>query len=499
MGRIMAKEKESRMFHGNPDRLAEGFLYGYVFDPEAGKDPLDYKNFSGIGYTLRSWRDEFYEWRNGCYYRLSNAEMKRLITKHIQTLNDNVRDEESEISISTQRVNNIFLCLKGRVGIKEDRKLKTWDDGREKLYQTIPFENGLLMLHKKGKEKPALILHHIWYFSLSKLPFNYDPAAKCPQWKMFLDDIMQSNTEYILLLQQWTGYLLRQDLNEQKFLLCVGEGANGKGVFFETIQSMVGKENCSQVPISRFGDRFALYNTIGKTVNATNESSHIIADEAETILKSFVAGDLMTVEKKFQDSLPNIRPTAKVMISTNALPRFSDKTMGIWRMILLVPFSKVVPPEEQNRDLADQLKKELPGILNWALAGLESLNSKGFITPDDNKDLVEEYRRDSDPCRAFLIENYIASTNGDHIVCTEAYSKYKQWCDDNGYKPTGERLFGKQVKRIFPNTERKRIGGQNSRKYVYRGLVPYEDGDYIGHDEADEYPVSEPQQETIPF
>ena len=495
----MAKQKESRLFNGNPDRLAEGFLHEYVFDPEANKDPSEYKIFKSKGYTLRSWRDEFYVWRGGCYYRLSNAEMKRLITKHIQALNDTVIDEESEISISTQRVNNIFLCLKGRVGIEEDRELKTWDDGRENLYHTIAVENGLLMIRKNGREKPSLMPHTILYFSLSKLPFDYDPAAKCPQWEEFLGDVMQGNAEYILLLQQWAGYLLRQDLKEQRFLLCVGEGANGKGVFFETIQSMVGRENCSQVPISRFGDRFALYSTIGKTVNATNESSHIIADEAETILKSFVAGDLMTIEKKYQDSLPNVRPTAKIMISTNALPRFSDKTMGIWRRILLVPFLKVVPPEEQNRDLAQQLEKELPGILSWALAGLESLNSGGFITPEDNKDLVEEYRRDSDPCRAFLIENYIASANEDYIVCTEAYSQYKTWCDDNGCRPIGERLFGKQVKRIFPNSERKRRGGRNSREYIYQGLVSYEDGDYIGDDEDDESPVMKAQQEVIPF
>ena len=137
--------------------------------------------------------------------------------------------------------------------------------------------------------------------------------------------------------------------------------------------------------------------------------------------------------------------------------------------------------------------------MNWALAGLESLNSDGFITPYDNKDLLEEYRRDSDPCRAFLTEDYTASANEDCIGCTKVYSKYKEWCGENGYKPTGERLFGKQVKRIFPNTERKRRGRRNSREYIYQGLVSYEDRDYIGDDEDDESLVVEQKQEVIPF
>ena len=76
---MMSKDKESRLFYSNPDRLSEGFLHGYIFDPEADKEPSEYKIFKSEGYTLRSWRDEFYVWRDGCYYRLSNAEIKRLI------------------------------------------------------------------------------------------------------------------------------------------------------------------------------------------------------------------------------------------------------------------------------------------------------------------------------------------------------------------------------------------------------------------------------------
>ena len=38
-----------------------------------------------------------------------------------------------------------------------------------------------------------------------------------------------------------------------------------------------------------------------------------------------------------------------MMIATNALPRFADKTGGLWRRVLLVPFDKVIPEGQRNK------------------------------------------------------------------------------------------------------------------------------------------------------
>ncbi|HUW19501.1 MAG TPA: phage/plasmid primase, P4 family [Sedimentisphaerales bacterium] len=459
----MSTQQES--FYTDSDHLALGVLSSnFVYDPGG-------PSLQGGAYTLRAWRGDFYIWREGHYVRISDDEVKRLITQHIQALNGtSISDTQQQIAVTSQRINNIMLCLKGRIGIPEQTELNSWPDGREQLITTIAVKNGLVMLDGRGG-RPVLVNHTPDYFTLTKLPYDYDPAAKCELWESFLNDVMLCRSEYILLLQQWAGYLFRSDLREQKFLLCCGEGANGKGVFFEVVSSLVGKENCSEVPLSRFSHPFALYGTLGKMVNMTNESSHIITDDAETMLKSFVAGDRLTFERKFKEQV-SAKPTAKVMIATNALPRFNDKTQGIWRRILLVPFDKVIPEEEQIKDLADQRKRELPGILNWALAGLEKLNKAGrFTIPEHSSQLIEEYRRDADPARAFLLENYTYAGNGDKIGCSALYEQYKQYCLDNGNKAMSNRTFGQQVKRVFPKVQRVRSGGRDDREWVYQGLV----------------------------
>jgi P4 family phage/plasmid primase-like protien len=441
-------------------------------------------NLKDSCYTLRYWRDDFYHWQDGHWVRISDAEIKRIVVEHLQKLNDRVLgDTEQEIPITSYRVNNVLLCLKGRIGISETRELNSWPDGREQLYHTIAVNNGLLMLRPNNKEPPCLHKHTPKFFGVAKLPYDYDPNAQCPDWLAFLEDVMQGDQKFISQLQQWCGYLFRPDLREQKFLLCAGEGANGKGVFFEVIQNLVGKENCSQVSLTRFTNPFAAHAMLGKVLNATNESSHIIEDEAETVLKSFVAGDRFTFERKFKEPVYAL-PTAKIMVATNALPRFNDKTAGIWRRILFVPFEKVIPEELQVKDLAEQLKRELPGILNWALEGLQKLNRDGFLVPEKSKELLEEYRRDADPARAFLLENYTYSPNAYGVNCGDLYDRYKQWCNENGCRPMSSRIFGQHVRRMFPKVERARMGPREERQYVYKGLVRQESESILNADET---------------
>jgi P4 family phage/plasmid primase-like protien len=468
--------KKSWAFYGDADLIAQDILNSdFVFDPDVPEDEvLSDSHRRQAAYILRWWRDDFYHWQDGRWVRLSDAETKRIATEHIQALNDRMSgDDEQQIPISTQRINNVLLCLKGRIGIPEGVGLNSWLDGicREKIYYTIAVNNGLLMIDRRGKDPLYLEKHTPNFFAVTKLPYDYDPKAECPHWLEFLNDVMQGDQKYADLLQQWTGYLFRPDLREQKFLLCTGEGANGKGVFFEVIQELVGNENSSQVGLARFSNPFALYATLGKVVNVTNESSHIIEDEAESILKSFVAGDRFTFERKFKEPVCTV-PTAKIMIATNALPRFNDKTQAIWRRILFVPFDKVIPDEVQIKDLAEKLKRELPGILNWALEVLQKLNdASGFTIPEKSKSLLDEYRKDADPARAFLLENCIFSPNGWGISCMELYNQYKQHCEENGYKPMGNRLFGRHVRRVFPEVKRVQTGGRDSREWTYRGLV----------------------------
>lgn len=416
----------------------------------------------GVRYGLRWCRDEWFHYGAGHYRRLPESELKAEIAGYLN---------ESDVPVSISRVNSILLCLHHLIGIDGRTEFETWLDGINGA-DVIVAANGNVSLSDTDREtgRPKLLPHTPSYFAMSALPYAYDPDAECPLWRTFLSDVVD-DPEYVLLLQQWFGYLLRRDLKEQMFLLLVGPGGNGKSVFTAVMEAFVGLANVSHVSLARFDNPFALYGMLGKRLNITNETVHLIEEQAEATLKSLVAGDLMTFERKYRDPVEAL-PTSKIVITTNAAPRFSDRTWGLWRRLLLVNFQRVIPRERQIRNLADELKQELPGILNWAIDGLHSLNAKGFIIPAAHEQLLEQYRQDSDPARAFLIEHYQPGQEDECIPTSDVYGAYREWCEANGYKALGERTFGQAVHRTHPGVQRRRRGGRDNRQWVYAGLCP---------------------------
>jgi P4 family phage/plasmid primase-like protien len=418
------------------------------------------------------WRGCFYFWNEGKYARIPDAEMKAKIAGFLR---------QSDIVATHNMVNKIILNLQAMVMLDSETQPGSWINSSEGPRAMVA-QNGIIAFGDVGKKwRPKLLPFTPDYFTLAQLPYNYDLKAKCPKWLKFLNEVMEGDAERIRLLQQWTGYLLTPTLREQKFLICFGEGANGKGVFFAVVTAMLGSENCSSLPLSRFGQRFALSSTHGKLLNATNEGTGEITPHAEAILKEYTAGDMMTFERKYKEPFHAI-PTAKLMFATNELPRFADKTEGVWRRMLPVPFEVTFPEKKQNKNLADELKKELPGIFNWAYGGMVDLEKNGFVVPSKCKVAIEQYRLDVNPAKVFLQENYCEDSEAQGVPCGSLYSKYRDWCKDRGYKPLNEANLGKEIKRVFPQVQKRRPRRNGKRTPVYANLAVQKNADITNPD-----------------
>ena len=63
------------------------------------------------------------------------------------------------------------------------------------------------------------------------------------------------------------------------------------------------------------------------------------------------------------------QPEFKLVLLTNHKPLIYGQDVAIWRRIRLVPFTVEIGKEERDPDMAEKLKKELPGILAWAVRG----------------------------------------------------------------------------------------------------------------------------------
>jgi phage/plasmid-associated DNA primase len=167
-----------------------------------------------------------------------------------------------------------------------------------------------------------------------------------------------------------------------------------------------------------------------------------------------------------------------MLLATNNRPRFNDRSEGLWRRMAVIPFNRRVEVAERvfGMDKPEWWKAsgELPGVFNWALAGLIRLRRNGrFIEPEKSKEALEDYKTEVNPARAFLEAN-CETNHMASIPAMELYDAYKKWCHERNYRPLGERVFGKEVFRVFPVTRKARVRNAAQRFWSYDGIISKE-------------------------
>lgn len=444
----------------DPHRLARRFLKRHGTD-EVGR------------LTLRHWGGGWWKYEEGRYRLLDDAEANTAITAAIKqdfdeahTLDGHgfVRKVTPQVSRSVEHalrsLPDVF-----RAGPVEPRAwLAKKGEGRE----FIALKNGLLDVARFQSDGELLVQSHTpEWFTTACLPYEFDPEGKSPRWQAFLKWMFEGDEERIAFVQEWFGYCLVPDTSQRVFVVAVGDGANGKSVVLETLRGLVGEENTSSVALEDFRSEFHWSATIGKLVNICPEIGDV-ERLPEGKLKAFVGGDKMSFNRKYKDPL-EVKPTARLIFATNKVPRFGDKSEGVWSRLVILPCRVSVLPDQQDPDLARKLRQELPGILNWALEGLKRLRERGhFRVPKVSREALEEHRTESNPERLFFEECCIKDVSG-RVRCEELYRAYAEWCRCHGHRVADAAQFGKEVRRVL-SVERRRGTNGARRPWVYEGV-----------------------------
>jgi P4 family phage/plasmid primase-like protien len=451
---------------------------------EADNDPhrlarVNLRHYSDEhGGKLRFWREEWWRYRDGQYRRIGNEELKAKVGATIKAEFDRVYrqrtaagEEVKEVRHVTQAlINNVVAAMKAETVLSSSIEMPAWlPDRKERHYLTV--ENGILDLDALmiSRSLEEIVLPHTpeWFCS-TKLKYAFDPFAKCEKFIDYLEYSMEGDHERICLLQEWTGYLLTNRNPFQKFMVFEGDGSNGKTVFFAAVTAMLGADNVSNVSLEQFGERFALGSTIGKSLNISADVGQV-ESVAEGLLKQFSGGDSMLIDRKGIAPI-TIRPTAKLMMSWNNRPRLKDKSSGLWRRMMVVPFLKTIEESRKiyGMDSPDFWLPEASGILNWAIIGLDRLNkNKRFTVPEICQAANEEYRKESNPVAIFIDES-VEEKLYDYEKSSDIYDRYRRWCNENGHShPLAVNSFFKELKKRIPAAEKSRIGS-GSRDWCYK-------------------------------
>jgi putative DNA primase/helicase len=319
-------------------------------------------------------------------------------------------------------------------------------------------------------EKGKMREHRRWDYITMISPVRYDRTATCPRWDRFLEEITSGDRELISFLRRSVGYSLTGLCTEQVFWVLFGGGSNGKSTFVDVILNLLGDYG-SQIKTevlleSRYEQKdYHVAALRGKRLVAAVESN-MNRRLAVGLLKQATGMDRMTGRYPYGRAF-EFYPEFKLWLSTNHRPKIDDPTESIWRRIHAVPFAvhfkkpENVPPDYKgplvDKTLPEQLKGELPGILNWALEGCAEWQRQGLDPPQSVLDATRQYRREEDVLGTFLED---CCNIGEHLseTSTMLYKRYKEWCEENGEKTVSQIALGRLLSDRGFSSDRSSIG-----------------------------------------
>jgi len=310
------------------------------------------------------------------------------------------------------------------------------------------------------------------YFTRTALPLEYNELAPDPtRWGQFLAEVTDNSEPLTELLQEMAGYLIASDTTQQRVFFPIGPPRSGKGTFLRTLNGLIGQNNIHNPTIQSLAGQFGLHPLVGKSVaiigDATCHDRQKLSTAANRI-NGISGEDPQGVERKFKDPI-NVRLPTRIVVASNHLPDFGDHSAAIAARLIFLPFSVSFEGREDRR-LEGKLTAELPGILNWALAGLARLNARGyFVEPEECLHIKRRMLYLSNPVRGFIDECCALEANA-VIDKKILHEQYRVYCEEMGARPVARDTFSEKLFELVPSTGKSKAPRSQSRAPIYTGI-----------------------------
>ncbi len=274
-------------------------------------------------------------------------------------------------------------------------------------------------------------------------PVDYDPAAACPTFERFLDQI-QPDADVREFLARWFGYVLTGSTREHKFIVGYGSGANGKTTLtdvFETILGDYARQAAPDLLMRRRDDPHptGLADLQGaRLVLAAETAQGRRLDES--LVKRLTGGDQIKA-RYMRENFFEFTPSHKLMLSTNHKPQIDGTDHGIWRRTRLIPFAVTIADHDQDHELPAKLRREAPGILAWAVQGCLRWQKNGLTEPTAIVAATADYRTESDTLGQYISDHCVL-VDGVRARAKDLYDQYVTWAEANGERSMSQKAFG---------------------------------------------------------
>lgn len=367
--------------------------------------------------------------------RIRDEIFNSLLTEEIKAARD-AGDEAREKAAAKFQLR----CLDGESAMLDKllknltrtRELYVDENDMDAMEEFIAVENGLVNLKTRDLVPNAPDALMVKYCNV-----RYDPSADCPTWRKCVSTWFGSE-EVAWYMQKVLGKMLAGRPDEEAFYLLIGDGANGKSSFLETISEVMGgysKALSDETVIGRkgtpaSGHRADIVRLQGARFVYCSETGSGESFRAAD-LKRISGGDKISARGAYAAEVKEFPARFTLFIATNFAPNMQGADNAMRRRIRLIDFPHDFENDPKYRamrikGLSQMLKAERSGIFNWLLEGREGELKEGLAVPKsvqdasnayvDSHDLVTQWfderceigrpEKENDPSTKELFESY---------------------------------------------------------------------------------------------
>jgi putative DNA primase/helicase len=433
--------------------------------------------------TLRYLGGSFWSWCGTHWIEINARDIRSQLydfTEHALYLND--KSELKPWSPNRYKIADLLEALSAIIILPADFEQPGWIDARE-TGPIVAVANGLLDLKTR-----QLYPHTPMYFGGISVQFDYDPNAPEPKrWNGFMADLWPDEPDAIDVMGEWLGYVVSGRTDLQKIFAMIGPTRGGKGIIARIEAALIGKRSVCGPTLSSLATDRGLMPMIGKSLAVISDArGSSLKGASGTIVErllSISGEDVLSIDRKYRDHWSG-KLGIRLHIISNELPRLNDASGAIiGRLVLLLTTRSWLGKEDHS--LEPDLMKELSGILNFALDGLERLTfeNENTFTHYAGADQALAHMRDlASPVGAFVRERCMIEANAE-VDTDELYGAFKSWCTAGEFPKSPKTHFGRDLLAAFPSVRKTRphVGGQ--RRYIYTGIRLKKEGEEGQDDE----------------
>ncbi len=388
------------------------------------------------GEHLRRAPNQIYYQYHAGVWRATNSEHIRACTMpHVRDTATTFKKQPYNIITMTESVESYIRT--------EVHTLDTRLAASDKLASAVNCLNGTLWIDETTG-KAEFKEHTPSDFLTHQVPLMYTPQVKCPSFDTMLKQVfaplgekygVEELQDFIRHWWEVLGYMVQPHKNIPLVNLWYGGGLNGKTTIANIICSLVGSESVFSTQIGKFVDNSNSHLSAGLVGKLILMDDDVRAGTvlAEDVLKAYSETKALTVNPKFQAPYETKVHVTPLLLANNRVLML-DRSHGMWRRLNVVPFLANLEPLKKSKLPHQVVDRELPGVLNAAIAGLQRLRARGdFDWPQASLDARKQFFEQSNPICLYVRRNWEESPEGSVSMYT-LYASYQYTCKVEGVK-----------------------------------------------------------------